>query len=247
MADNRNFIISGFIAFSLYILLGLLLIIYLKGDDVKKIDSSKKITVLQLDVILDTDTDKPEKMDIKTKVKNKEIAKKVVKKTTSSSLKQRSDLKSLFADVKTSATKVTKKEVSKVKKSTISSRFKSKFEKERKVNSIVSPDLLKNKSLNSQKVLMNQGENENDPYYSRVNQMLSSRWNPTIFSADLAAKISVVITSNGIFSFKFIQYSGNTGFDNQLRGFLEDESLKRYPVHPSRKTKVIEIIFKSEE
>ena len=77
--------------------------------------------------------------------------------------------------------------------------------------------------------------------------MLSLRWNPTVFSDNLAAKISVVISNNGIFSFKFIQYSGNTGFDNQLRNFLQNESLKRYPVHPSRKTKVIEIIFKSEE
>lgn len=247
MADNRYFVVSGFIAFSLYVLLALLLIIYLKEDVVKKIDSSKKITVLQLDVILDTKTDKKEKVDIKTEIKNKEIAKKVVKKTTSSSLKQRSDLKSLFADVKTTATKVTKKKVSNIKKSTITSRFKSKFEKERKVDSIVSPDLVKNKSLNSQKVVMNESENENDPYYSRINQMLSTRWNPTIFSANLAAKISVTIASNGIFSFKFIQYSGNTGFDNQLRSFLQDESLKKYPVHPSRKTKVIEIIFKSEE
>ena len=99
MANNRYFLISGFIAFSLYILLALLLIIYLKQDKVKKIDSSKKVTVLQLDVVLNTKTDKPEKVDIKTKVKNKEIAKKVVKKTTSTSLKQRSDLKSLFAGV----------------------------------------------------------------------------------------------------------------------------------------------------
>ena len=147
----------------------------------------------------------------------------------------------------TSATKVTKKEVSNVKKSTITSRFKSKFEKERKVDSIISPELVKNKSLNSQKVVMDKGKNDNDPYYSRINQMLSSRWNPTIFSANLAAKIAVVITSNGIFSFKFIQYSGNTGFDNQLRSFLQDESLKRYPIHPSRKTQEIEITFRSEE
>ena len=247
MAENRYLFISGLISVSLYILLALVLIIYLKDHDVKKIESAKKVTVLQLDVILDTQTDKPEKIDIKTPPKNKEIAKKVVKKTTSTSLKQRSDLKSLFADVKTSATKVVKKDVSTVKKSTITSRFKSKFEKERKVKSIVSPDLVKKKSVNSQKVVMNNGENENDPYYSRINQMLSSRWNPTIFSAQLATKISVVISSNGIFSFKFIQYSGNTGFDNQLRTFLQNESLKRYPVHPSRKAKEIEITFRSEE
>jgi len=247
MANNKYFAVSGFIAVSLYILLALVLIIYLKDHDIKKIDSAKKVTVLQLDVILDTQTQKQEKIDIKTPAKNKEIAKKIVKKTTSTSLKQRSDLKSLFANVKTSAKKVAKKEVSTVKKSTITSRFKSKFEKERKVKSIVSPDLVKKKSVNSQKVVMNQGEHENDPYFSRINQMLSSRWNPTIFSADLAAKISVIISSNGIFSFKFIQYSGNTGFDNQLYNFLQNESLKRYPVHPSRKTKKIEITFRSEE
>ncbi len=246
MVDKKYFYTSGFIAFSLYVLLALLLIIYLKGHNIKKIDSFKKHTVLQLDVIIDTQDDKYKKIDIKSGVKNKEIAKKVVKKTTSTSLKQRSDLKSLFADVKTSATKVTKKQVTNVKKSTISSRFKSKFEKERKVKSLVSPELANKKSVNSQKVVMSESQND-DPYYSKVNQMLSSRWNPTIFSADLSAKVSVIITNNGIFSFKFIQYSGNSGFDNQLAEFLQNESLKRYPVHPSKTTKEIEVVFKSEE
>lgn len=247
MADNRYFFISGFIAFSLYILLALLLIVYLKEHKVKKIDALTKHTVLQLDVILEQPTEKIEKIDIKSGIKNQEIANKVVKKTTSTSLKQRSDLKSLFADVKTSAKSVVKEETSTVKKSTITSRFKSKFEKERKVDTLVSPDLAKNKSFNTQKVVLNDSNNDNDPYFSKINQMLSSRWNPTIFSTNLSAKIMVIITSNGIFSFKFIQYSGNSGFDNQLREFLEEESIKIYPVHPSRRTKEIEITFKSEE
>jgi len=248
MAENRYFFISGLISVSLYILLALVLIIYLKNhNDVKKIDAAKKITVLQLDVILDTQTDKPEKIDIKTPPKNKEIAKKVVKKTTSTSLKQRSDLKSLFADVKTSATKVVKKDVSTVKKSTITSRFKSKFEKERKVKSIVSPDLVKKKSLNSQKVVMNNNENTNDPQLRRINEMLNSRWNPTIFIGSLKAKVIVSIDTNGVFRYKVIQYTNNIGFDNQLREFLGNESLKRYPLNSRKKTIQLEVTFGSKE
>jgi len=246
MANNRYFLISGFIAFSLYILLALILIIYLKAEAVKKIDARTKSTVLQLDVILNTPEDRTEKIDIKSGIKNKEIAKKVVKKTTSKSLKQRSDLKSLFANVKTSAKTVTKKNISTVKKSTISSRFKSKFEKERKVKDVVLSDL-KNNSANIKKIVLSDTSNNSDPYLSRINEMLNSRWNPTIFADNLKAKVLVTIENNGIFRYKFIQYSQNIGYDNQLREFLGKESLRRYPVNPNGKATHIEITFVSKE
>jgi len=248
MADKKYFYTSAFFAVSIYIFFVLLLFLYLKNADVKKIDAISKTTVLQLDVILDTPTQVKEKISIKSGVKNKQIAKKVVKKTTSVSVKQRSDLKSLFANVKTSAKKVRKNKVLNVKKSSISSRFKSKFEKEKKVKDVVLSDLIQNQNnTNAKKVVVSQSNNETDPYFSRINRLLSSRWNPTIFSANLVAKVLVTITNNGIFSYKFIQYSDNIGFDNQLKEFLSGESLKRYPINPNRKTTQIEITFRSKE
>ncbi len=135
-----------------------------------------------------------------------------------------------------------------IKKSSISSRFKSKFEKEKKVKDVVLSDLVENKnSAGIKKVVLSDSKDNTDPYFSKINQILSSRWNPTVFSSDLTAKVIVTITNNGIFSFKFIQYSDNIGFDNQLSTFLSDESLKRYPINPNNKITEIEITFKSKE
>lgn len=126
MDDKKYFYITAVISLFLYVSLILLLLVYLKNNNVKKIDAFTKTTVLQLDIILDTPKIEKEKIAIKSIVKNKKIAKKVVKKTTSTSMKQKTNLKSLFANVNTKATKVSKNKILNVKQSTISSRFKSK-------------------------------------------------------------------------------------------------------------------------
>jgi len=247
MGDRKYFYTSAFLAVLIYIFLVLLLLVYLDNSNVKKIDAATKNTVLQLDIILDLPNEKREKISVKSGVKNKDIAKNIVKKTTSVSVKQRSDLKSLFANVKTEAKKVNKDKILNIKKSSISSRFKSKFEKEKKVKNVVLSDLVENKNNNTnlKKVVLSESKNESDPYYSEIYQNLSSRWNPTIFSDNLTAKVLVVISNNGNFRYKFIQYSQNIGFDEQLKKFLNDESLKIYPVNPNKQTTSIEITFQS--
>jgi len=245
MVDKKNFYISAVLALFIYIFLVLLLLLYLKENTIKKVDAITKQTVLQLDIILDTQKDSKQTLKVKSN-KNTKIAQKIVKKTTSNSLKQKSDLKSLFADVKTTAKKVSKKRILNLKKSSVSSRFKSKFEKERKVKNVILSDLLKKKNSNSvKKVVLSKSKDETDPYFSKIYQMLSSRWNPTVFSNNLSARILVNITNNGIFSFKFIQYSGNIGFDEQLKDFLDSESLKKYPINPNNNATNIEILFQS--
>jgi len=247
MANKQDLIYSALASLAIYIILILSFLIYVKTNEVKKINAVVKTTVLQLDVILDSNPEKKEEVTLKSAVKNQKTAEKIVKKTTSSSLKQRSNLKSLFANVKTDIKKVAKKKVLNVKNSSIASRFKSKFEKEKKSKNIVLSNLKqKVESKSSRKnVTMNKDKNEQDPYYSKIYQLLSSRWNPTIFADDLKAKVNIVIFNNGKFSFKFIQYSGNDSFDNQLKEFLNNETLKSYPVSPSNKTVNIEISFQS--
>lgn len=247
MGNKQELIYSAFGAFSIYIILILSFFVYIQTSEVKKIDASMKTTVLQLDMIFDEQKEEKKQVTVKSAVKNDEIAKKVVKKTTSTSVKQRSDLKSLFANVKTDVKKVSKQNVSNVKKSTISSRFKSKFEKERKTKDIVLSKLSQKvqSNTNTKKVAMNNAKDEQDPYYSKIYQILSTGWTPTVFADELKAKVNIVIFNNGKFSFKFIQYSGNSGFDNQLKAFLNNETLKTYPVSPTNKTVNIEITFQS--
>ena len=249
MDDKKYLYITAVISVCLYISLILVVLVYLKyNNNIKKIDALKKTTVLQLDIILDTPKVYKEKITLKSTIKNKKLARKVVKKTTSTSIKQKTNLKSLFANVKTKATKVSKKKILNVKQSTISSRFKSKFEKEKKSNNLILSDLLEKKTkkiITTNKVMMSKSENEQDPYFSKIYQMLSNRWNPIIFSDNLTAKVLVSISNNGKFSYKFIQYSTNVGFDEQLKEFLDKESFKTYPVNKSKKKINIEILFQS--
>ena len=247
MVNKQEFIYSAIASISIYIILILSFLVYIKTSEVKKINASVKSTVLQLDVILESNPEKKEKITIKSSVKNRDIAKKVVKKTTSVSVKQRSNLKSLFANVKTDIKKVSKNKVLNVKNSSIASRFKSKFEKEKKTENIVLSKLNDTKQLKTvnKNVSMDESTDKQDPYYTKIYQIISSRWVPTIFDNDLTAKVRIVIFNNGKFSYKFIQYSGNTGFDNQLREFLNQETQKAYPVSPTNKTVNIEISFQS--
>ncbi|MEA3499020.1 MAG: TonB C-terminal domain-containing protein [Campylobacterota bacterium] len=245
MDNKNNLITSAIAAFSLYFLLIALFLYYSKTNNIKKINIVKKPTVLQLDIIIDTSKVDDKKVLFNEFSKNKKTAKKVVKKSTSSSVKKRSNLKSLFADVKTNVKKVSKKRVSTVKKSSISSRFKSKFEKERKVDTLKLSKLANNKQLIQNKNIVTESKNESDPYLSEITRILSSRWNPTIFNNDLTSKVLIYISSNGNFSYQFVQYSDDMGFDEQLKNFLDKESLKIYPINPKEKSVTIELIFKA--
>ena len=247
MGNKQEFYYSAFAAFSIYAICILSFLVYLKTNEVEKVNAVVKTTILQLDIVLDTPTEEKKITKIISSVKTQDIANKVVKKTTSTSVKKRSNLKSLFANVKIDAKKVTKDKVLNVKNSSISSRFKSKFEKEKKSKNIVLSKLQENKQLklSSKNVTMAKASDNQDPYYSKIYQMISSRWIPTIFDNNLTAKIRIVIFNNGRFSYKFIQYSGNVGFDNQLKSFLDGETQKLYPPSPTNKTVNIEIQFQS--
>ncbi|NQY94620.1 MAG: hypothetical protein HRT43_10665, partial [Campylobacteraceae bacterium] len=105
--DKSNFYLSGILAFGVYLLIILLCALYLKTQDVKKFDAISKVTVLELEMIILPVKDKKSKPvknrtdQIDTKKSNK-----IVKKSTSTSAKKRSNLKSLFSKVKTQAPKV---------------------------------------------------------------------------------------------------------------------------------------------
>lgn len=246
MGNKQELIYSALASLTIYIILILSFLVYIQTKEVKQFDAPVTKTILQLDVIIDSPTDN-ENIKRKSVIKNTQIAQKVVKKTASVSMKQRSNLKSLFANVKTDIEKVSKEKVLNVKQSSISSRFKSQFEKEQKTKNVILSKLSEDKDnkLINRNVTMEKVTDKQDPYYSKIYQLLSSRWNPTIFLNDLTAKVTIIIFNNGEFSYKFIQYSGNLGFDNQLGNFLERETQKIYPISPKNKIITIEISFQS--
>ena len=244
MDNNKAFYLSAYIAFGTYFIVVLLFIGYLSLDDVKKIDGYSKDTVLELNIVIEDKKPKITKQTISHPMrKDDKIAKKIVKKSASTSAKKRSNLKSLFANVKTKARIIEKKQVSNVKKSTTTSRFKSKFEKQSKTNNKLAK-LLKKQEVSHTNKKASDAKNEKDPYISKIYDLLYQRWNPLLLLDGLSAKVLLTIYSTGELKYRVIQYSGDSTFDNQLVVFLEEQSMLEFP-HPNKNKVDIEVVFTS--
>lgn len=242
--DKTNFYTSGLLAFAIYLLVFFLFLLYVSDSNPKRFDSFKKTTVLELDIILaDTKTENKPKI----KVEKKEIAKEIVKKSKSRSSEKKSNLKSLFANVKTVEKKVVKEEVNTVTASATTSRFKSKFEKIKKnENSLnVSNALSDVKATKRKPVLTTSAKYENDPYYSKIHELLAKNWNPMSITDGLEAKILVIIYKDGEFDYKFLRYSNDDRFDMLLKEFLESQKQIAFPSHDKGYKTDIEVTFKS--
>lgn len=245
IVKKDNFFLSGFIAFSIYIFCFLLFALYVNAPKVKQFDAFKKNTVLELDVmILDAK---------KTNQRNKNIEKEskksheIVKKSTSRTAKQNNNVKSLFSKVKTKSTIIKKDVVNNVQRSVVSSRFKSKFEKQQKSSKASVSKILDNVKTKATVQPSTDASNNHDPYYSKIYELLSSRWNPMLIIDGLYAKVIVIISSDGTFDYRILRLSGNERFDDSLKAFLNEQKNEPYPVHSRGSKQRIEVKFTSKE
>lgn len=245
MFRKDYFLISGVISIFLYLSFFIFLFIYLKDHNVKKYDASKKVTVLELEVI-EPNKEKSEKKQIqKVEVKNNQ-KNDIVEKSTSTSQKQRSDLKSLFANVNVKSTQVKEEETTDVKKSSVLSRFKSKFEREKKSQNVDVSNLLQKVQTNSNLAIATTSNNF-DEYYSKIYDIISSRWNPLKIANGLSSVVIITIDSQGNFSYKIITRSGDDRFDASLEEFLDSQTTQAYPPYEKGNNTDIEFTFKTKE
>lgn len=247
MDKKSHFFISAIIAFSFYILVFLAFLFYLQSKNVKKFQSVSKNTVLELDLVVE-EFDKEIK-NVTKSIQNIDVqkSKSVIKKSTANSSKKRADLKSLFAKVSTKATKIVDKNVLNVKSNEVNSRFKSKYQKQKREKDLKVSKLLDVKSQKRKtksKTITNKGNF--DEYYSKISSIILSRWYnyPLLISVDYLVVAEIIINAKGKFSYQLLSLSGNNDVDNAVKRFLENQILDRYPVSPDGETKIIKINFK---
>jgi hypothetical protein len=248
MDDKKLYIIAIVSSILLYLILLLTLLYYISSSKIKVYDALNKETVIELDLV-DIPALKKNKDITKPKQQNKssDKAKKIVKKSTSKTAKRTSNIKSLFGKTKIKAAKISKKEVLNIRSSMTNSRFRSKFEKEKKSDDLkVSNNLSDVKSITNKKVSLKSNQ-ESDPYYSKIYKILSSRFIPRQINDDLSSKVIVTISLNGEFNYKIIQYSDNEIFNQQLINFLDNQTTNIFPIHKNKNTVSIEIIFKTKK
>ncbi len=246
MQNTKSFVYSAIFSFGLYFLLIFFFFLYVKGHDIKKYDALKNETILELELIVD-DT---QKVIQKTKIKDlfKEQPK-VVKKETSRSVTNTANIKSLFANVKTAKdAPVVKKEVLNVNKSLVSSRYKSKFEKEKKRDSVNVSKILDNVVQKSKKLTVQSTTSNNyDKYYSKIYEILNQTWSPKYKISGLESTALISINKNGRFSYKILKRSGNPIFDKNLKNYLDSQTNRSYPSHNKKSQVTLQVTFKSEE
>lgn len=244
MVKDKLFVYSAIFSFSIYFLLIFLFFMYVKGYDVKKYDALKNETVLELELILD-DSPVVQKRKIKELFKDTQE----VEKTVSKKVDNTANIKSLFANVKTAKdAKIEKDPVLNVRKSLVSSRYKSKFEKEKKSQSVDVSKILDNVVQKSKKLTVQSTSSNNyDKYFSKVYEILNQRWAPKYKISGLESIVLINIRKNGTFSYKVLQRSGNPIFDQNLKSFLDNETSRSYPSHDKKSVVTLQVTFKSQE
>lgn len=242
MQKTGYFFLSGFLSVSIYIALLISFLIYVNAPEPKKYDSSK-VTTLELELISEKSTQR--KVAKKSKPEPKQ---EVVKKSTSKTAKQKAvDAKSLFAKVNTKAKKVVEKKTNTVKESIDPSRFKSKFQKQKKTDNVSVSKLLNDtKTTTNMPKQSSSGKGEKHEYFSKIKELLWQRWNPRLLEEGLIVKVLVMITKDGNFDYRIMKYSNDERFDQSLKEFLEEQKNEAFPTHKINAKVDIIINFKSE-
>ena len=240
MQNNSSFIVSGIIAFSLYLCLCFSVLFYIMSPEQNMINITPTSTSIELDMIVE----KAEKKMVERKVEKIIEEKEVVEKQTSAQQEKKPDLKSLFANVKETAKTVTKEEVNNIQKSIDPKRFKSKFEKEKKSSNIKIDRLLEDEKTASNTKSTNAAKGvETDEYFSQISEMLSA-WVPV--GSGLKAVVLIMIDLDGRFDYRIVTNSSDEGFNSSLKAFLEEQKNVAYPKPTKDKDIRINVDFKSE-
>ena len=242
MQEKSYFLISGIVATSLYIAICIATLFYIHSPKAKKFDSFNKTTVLELELISSKSNER------KVARKRPKKVEEIVKKSTSRAAKQRSvDAKSLFANVKTKAKKVTEKTTKTTKESLDPSRFKSKFQKQKKSDNTSDVSKLLTSDKTTSTLPKNfSAKGETHEYFSKIKEILWQRWNPKLLEQGLKVKVLVMITNSGVFDYRIVKYSRDERFDQSLKEFLESQKNEIFPTHNINAKVDIIINFKSE-
>lgn len=230
----------------LYLIFCVLVLIYLKSSQIIRYDAGKKVSVLELNLV--SENLKNNQNSNMSQSKDEDKTDSLVKNSSSVSAKRRTKLKSLFAHVSTKSNSLIEKEkVNNEQANNLSSRLKSRFNKQKKGDiSNISKYLNSVKTKSTPMVLVNNLGKKNK-YYSEIYNILSSRWNPLFIMNGLSAKVLVTIDKRGFFSYKFLRGSGNEIFDGSLRAFLRSQVRQKFPISAKGRSTDIEFTFKTKE
>ncbi|WP_281950560.1 TonB C-terminal domain-containing protein [Nitrosophilus kaiyonis] len=248
MDNKKLFYISGFFSIFLYISIFILMLFYfvenqeiLKKFNIKQ--KSVEVSLIEPQKIKKIETKKIKKTGPKEKIE----AKKTKKRVGSLSPKEEIDISKLFSTIKTSKKKTIKKKAKPIKKRTPPSRFKGEsLRKKESAKEILKKMNIKDVSRVLAKASIESVEGENDPYMSKVYEILYKYWLPSQESAGNRAKVKIMIDSSGNFDYKVLLFSPSEIFNKELIEYLEYLKTKKFPI-PKEGYKEITVYFEAKE
>ena len=245
MDEKKLYYFSIICALSIYSCFILFFVGYRAQSKVKSYDAIAKTTTIYLDVVLNNKkTNSIEQSNVQKKItQNKKVK---IKKSVSKTNKVSSNIKSLFNNVNTKKDVIIKKSIiDNIKKSITNSKFKSKFEKEKKSDNLNISKHTDNNLSSSNKSAELKSDSNKDPYISNIYEDLTNKWNnyPTTLK-DKFATVLITIANNGIFNYSFIQYSDDEIYNKQLIKFLDTQKKVTFPSHDKGLMLSMQMTFK---
>lgn len=243
--DNIYFILSGLIAFSIYILIIVMVFFIFSGSKsiLMSINTPSAINALDVNLIDDIEIPKQNENLSKNNEEKKDDSE------GSSTPITGLGAADLFKSIET-------KEVKEIKKSDISdSRDKIAINKKNinnseskknkindildKANSVVSAI----DNINKNMVVMDSNISDfckkNHDYCEKIQNILYTNWNiKNTFTEKLSAIVYIKISKNGIFSYTINRYSGNTDFDKDLVDSLDKLKNITFPIINNEKLNI---------
>jgi len=240
--NSLSFITSGIIAIFIYFVLCFLVMYYIFTPTKESVNITPSLTTIELEMIEEVASKKMVERKVEKIIKEE----KEVDKSTSASNEKRPDLKSLFANVKATSSKIVKEEVNNIEKSIDPKRFKSKFEKEKKSSNIKIDKLLEDeKTATDSRVKSSSKGDKEDDYASKIYEILQAGA-PIARDIQISAKIIIFIDKYGKFDYEFQKRSGEEAYDAALKSYLDSQKLIPFPIPPEEKAVKYSVDFKFE-
>ncbi len=251
MDNKKLFLVSGAVSIAIYIVVILAVLAYF----LKTQETLKKFTIKQKSVEVSL-VEAPKLKKIHKEKKNnikksekpaKKRKQKIKKKVGSYTPKEEVDIAKLFSSVKTPNKSKKKIEKTTKKSATPPSRFRGQsIRKTESAQEILKKMNIKDVSRVLAKSNIEAVNGEDDPYLSKIYEILYKYWLPSQESAGNRAKVRIKIDSKGNFDYNVLFFSSSKTFNKELVEYLEYLKTKKFPP-PKEGRKEITVYFEAKE
>jgi protein TonB len=248
--NSRLFFFSGFISLLFYVLLLATIAYFLAfKEEIAPVFSTPAEThyTIELQEVVKKQEDKIVIKDVK-KPKPVIKEKKVLKKEGSLSVKEKTSFKSLFKDLDPTLQKTTKKAEVQTKDRTEVASRKYGQKVYNKETSKSTSEIMKQLDDIKKSTVIDKTDGQYNEYYAKIKKILTTKYNRAIrIKGEYEAVVNVTIDNLGNLSYQIVKLSSDSSYNTQLKIFLDQMRLEKFPPYEGGIETVIKIDFKTEE